>query len=92
MFNPARALIGLCLSHGAGFFKKTTMERKKLFESTEDCKKAMETISAYEDLVDRFKDAGFDYMIFCENSAEEVTNFLSAFVEGYSSALEEVKR
>ena len=89
MFNPARALIGLCLSHGAGFFKKTTMERKKLFESTEDCEKAMKTIEAFKDLVDRFDSDGYDD---ASDDTKEAISFLYVFTAGYLAALEEVKR
>lgn len=87
MFNPARALSGLCFSHGAGFLKKT-MRGIKLFECKEDCKKALETIEAFDAIIGRLDEAEFFY----GEPTNDVISFLLLIVKGNYRILEKVKR
>lgn len=70
-------------------FKKTIMERNKLFANEKDCEKAQETIEAFKDLVDRFDSDGY---VCASDDTKEAISFLTYFTAGYLAALEEVKR
>lgn len=65
------------------------MEGNKLFANEKDCGKALETIEAFKDLVDRFDIDGYDC---ASDDTKEAINFLTYFTTGYLAALEEVKR
>lgn len=65
------------------------MEQNNLFANEKDCEKALETIEAFKDLVDRFDSDGYDCV---SADTKDAISFLTYFTAGYLAALEKVKR